>query len=52
MLNQKGKVVKALIKEDRTFIPFRALGEVLGVTIDWDNGPPVTGYYNKGAYKG
>lgn len=28
--------VKAEIKDGRMYIPFRALGEALGVTVDWD----------------
>ena len=38
--------VKAEIKDGRMFVPFRALGQALGVTVDWD-ADTRTAIYNK-----
>lgn len=38
--------VSAMIKDERMFIPFRALGQALGVDVDWD-APTNTAIYNK-----
>ncbi len=37
---------KAEIKNDRTFVPFRALGQALGVSVEWDQ-ETKTATYNK-----
>jgi hypothetical protein len=38
MFTDDGRPVKAYLDPDleRLFIPFRALGNALGVTVDWD----------------
>lgn len=36
MYSPDGLPVKALIKDERSFIPFRALGTALGVPVSWD----------------
>lgn len=36
ILNANGEAVQSEVRDDRAFIPFRALGEALGIYVDWD----------------
>ncbi|MDR1538719.1 MAG: copper amine oxidase N-terminal domain-containing protein [Clostridiales bacterium] len=48
MVSPDGKAVAAEIKNDRIYIPMRAFGYALGVSVDWDAATS-TAIYNKGA---
>lgn len=45
MLSPDGKAVKAEIRDERSFIPFRALGQALGKSVSWDDASK-TAIYN------
>lgn len=45
MVNEQYSPVYAQIKNDRMFVPFRALGQALGVTVTWD-AETRTAHYN------
>jgi hypothetical protein len=48
MLSPDGKAVSAEIKDSRIFVPLRAFGVALGVSVDWE-ADTQTAIYNKGA---
>lgn len=51
MLSPDGLPVKAEIKDDRIFLPFRAMGNAFGVTVDWDQ-TTRTAIYNPSGFAG
>jgi len=51
MLSPDGKPVVVEIKNERAFVPFRAIGDAFGIPISWHNDTN-TAVYNEGKYMG
>lgn|GEM_PF-6152070 len=46
MTNSEGVPVEMQIRDERSFVPFRALGEAFGIPVSWDP-DTATAYYNE-----